>query len=259
MSRTKDYFMEIQEQRRDEWIAANCPDAEEDSEEWYDAAQEYGWYQDWMEEAAEQQYFEASLASIPDRLENAKDELQELEQLLQIAQPGIVLRMAFVQVVTVMDSFLMYSARALLNHEPHLNRFMQQATLLVAHKGQIRMLLDPKWSEQEPNVDTPVDVYRWRAQALVGKMTFQNHKSIRRYFTTMLTTPYDWPLDDLEVVIRTRNDLVHRNGVTASHEPVHIWPDRVRDAIRRVTSLIEAAAVTLLQEDSRFRTDDVVF
>ena len=130
------------------------PDAEEDSEEWYDAAQEYGWYQDWMEEAAEQHYFEASLASIPDRLENAKDELQELEQLLQIAQPGIVLRMAFVQVVTVMDSFLMYSARALLNHEPHLNRFMQQATLLVAdgveylsrHTGKPCLAI---WSDKE--------------------------------------------------------------------------------------------------------------
>ena len=204
MSRTKDYFMEIQEQRRDEWIVANFPNAEEDSEAWDDAAQEYGWYQDWLEEAAEQQYFEASLASIPDRLENAKSELQDLEQLLQIEQPGIVLRMAFVQTVTVMDSFLMYSARALLNHEPHLNRFMQHATSLVRNKEQRRDLLDPKWSEQEPDVDTPVNAYIWRAQALVGEMTFQNNKSIRRYFTTMLTTPYDWPLDDLEVVIRTR-------------------------------------------------------
>lgn len=39
------------------------------------AAQEYSWFQDWMEEAAEQQYFEAPLASIPDRLQDAKAEL----------------------------------------------------------------------------------------------------------------------------------------------------------------------------------------
>jgi hypothetical protein len=40
------------------------PDAEEGTPEWDAAAQEYSWFQDWMEEAAEQQYFEASLASI---------------------------------------------------------------------------------------------------------------------------------------------------------------------------------------------------
>ena len=33
------------------------PGAEEGTPEWDAAAQEYSWFQDWMEEAAEQQYF----------------------------------------------------------------------------------------------------------------------------------------------------------------------------------------------------------
>jgi hypothetical protein len=259
MSMTKDYFIEMEEQRRDAWIATNFPEAEEDSEEWDSAAQEFGWFQDWMEAAAEQQYFEASLASIPARQAEALKGLRELEELLESRQPNIVLCMTYIQTVSLLDSFLMYSARGLLNHESHLKIFMQQASSLVRNKEQRLKLLDPKWSEQEPEVNTPVNAYIWRAQALVAEMTFQKPRAIRRYFTTMLTTPHDWPLDDLEVVIRTRNDLVHRNGVSVNHEPIHIWPDKVLDAIRRVRALIEAAAGTLLQEDARFRSDDVEF
>lgn len=116
MGSMKELLFEMQEERRDEWIAENYPDAEEGTPEWDAAAQEYSWFQDWMEEAAEQQYFEASLASIPDRLQDAKAELDELESLMQFNQPGIVERMAYVHCVSVLDSFLMYSARALLSH-----------------------------------------------------------------------------------------------------------------------------------------------
>ena len=94
MGSMKELLFEMQEERRDEWIAENYPDTEEGTPEWDAAAQEYSWFQDWMEEAAEQQYFEASLASIPDRLQDAKAELDELESLMQFNQPRIVERMA---------------------------------------------------------------------------------------------------------------------------------------------------------------------
>lgn len=61
MGSMKELLFEMQEERRDEWIAENYPDAEEGTPEWDAAAQEYSWFQDWMEEAAEQQYFEARL------------------------------------------------------------------------------------------------------------------------------------------------------------------------------------------------------
>ncbi|HDW8678015.1 TPA: hypothetical protein RNA60_004394 [Escherichia coli] len=194
MGKMKELLFEIQEERTDEWIAENYTDAEEGTPEWDVAAQEYSWFQDWMEEAAEQQYFEASLASIPDRLQDAKDELFELENLMQFNQPGIVERMAYVHCVSVLDSFLMYSARALLNHPPHLQRFLQVADSLIANKEDRRKLRASKWVEQEPDTATPEKVYTWRAQSLVAKKTFQSHKVIDRYFSTMLATPHEWPL-----------------------------------------------------------------
>ena len=130
---------------------------------------------------------------------------------------------------------------------------------MVRNKEDRKVLRDPLWSEQEPDVNTPDKAYIWRAQALVSKMTFQNPKIITRYFSTMLVSPHDWKTEQLQVVINTRNDLVHRNGITLSHEPVDIWPDRVKDAIRLVSDFIEAAAATLIQEDALYRTDDEIF
>lgn len=259
MGKMKELLFEMQEERADEWIAENYPDAEEGTPEWDAAAQEYRWFQDWMEEAAEQQYFEASLASIPDRLQDAKDELFELENLMQFNQPRIVERMAYVHCVSVLDSFLMYSARALLNHPPHLRIFLQAADSLVPNKEDRRKLLASKWVEQEPDKDTPEKVYTWRAQSLVAKKTFQSHKVIGRYFSTMLTTPHEWPLQVLERVIKVRNALVHRNGVTESLEPVYISSGSVQNAICTVRAFITVAAETLLQEDALYRTDDGIF
>ncbi|MGD8165372.1 hypothetical protein [Pantoea sp. FN0307] len=255
----KELIFDMQKEHRDEWIAINYPEAEEGSKAWDHAIQEYQWFQDWLEEAAEQAHFEAKLASIPGRLHDAKVELQELERLLATIQPDIVLRMAFVHVVTVLDSFLMYSARALLSHSPHLQRFMKNATKLVRSEKERKALLNKKWFEQEPGLETPEQAFTWRAQAIVSKKTFQNPSAIKRYFELMLSTPHAWDYEELGVVIDTRNDLVHRNGFTLADEPVHIWPERVADAILRVSGFIEAAAETLLQEDDRFRDDGDCF
>lgn len=259
MGSMKELLFEMQEEQRDEWIAENYPDAEEGTPEWDAAAQEYSWFQDWMDEAAEQQCFEASLASIPDRLQDAKAELDELESLLQFNQPKIVERMAYVHCVSVPDSFLMYSARALLNHPPHLRIFLQAADSLIANKEDRRKLRASKWVEQEPDTVTPEKVYTWRAPSLVAKKTFQSHKVIGLYFSTMLTTPHEWPLQELEGVIKVRNALVHRNGVTKSLEPIYISQGSVQIAISTVRNFISVAAETLLQEDALYRMNDGIF
>ena len=178
---------------------------------------------------------------------------------MQFNQPGIVERMAYVHCVSVLDSFLMYSARALLNHPPHLQRFLQVADSLIANKEDRRKLRASKWVEQEPDTATPEKVYTWRAQSLVAKKTFQSHKVIGRYFSTMLATPHEWPLQELERVIKVRNALVHRDGVTESLEPVYISSGSVQNAICTVRAFITAAAETLLQEDALYRTDDGAF
>ena len=75
----------------------------------------------------------------------------------------------------------------------------------------------------------------------------------------MLVTPHNWASEQMQVVIDTRNDLVHRNGITPNHVEVQIWPNRVKDTIRIIFDFIDTAAATLLQEDARYRTDNDTF
>ncbi|EFZ4562092.1 hypothetical protein BL992_000027 [Shigella flexneri] len=86
MGSIKELLFDIQEEWRHEWISINYPEAEEETLEWDAATQEYSWFRDWMEEAAEQQHFEASLNCIPERLQEALDELHELQGLLETEQ-----------------------------------------------------------------------------------------------------------------------------------------------------------------------------
>lgn len=75
----------------------------------------------------------------------------------------------------------------------------------------------------------------------------------------MLTTQHDWPLQELEGLIKTRNALAHRNGVTDSLEPVYISSACVQEAIKTVSVFIDVAAEALLQEDALYRSDDDTF
>lgn len=249
MGSMKELLFEMQEERANEWIAENYPDAEEGTPEWDAAAQEYSWFQDWMKEAAEQQYFEASLASIPARLRDARAELVALSELIRTSQPHIVLRMALVHAVTVLDSFLMYSARALLVHPDKLEAYQQHAAQLVRNPKDRKAMVSTDWFEQQPGTATPPDVYRWRAQAQVARVTFQTAQVIRDHFSVLLDAPVDWPLALLKPVVTTRNDLVHRNGVSVYDEPVYIGQERVEHAITCISQIVEAAGTTLVQEE----------
>ncbi|ECU4904838.1 hypothetical protein FVR98_19900 [Salmonella enterica] len=62
-----------------------------------------------------------------------------------------------------------------------------------------------------------------------------------------------------QCLIKIRNALVHRNGVTESLEPVYISSGSVQNAICTVRAFITVAAETLLQEDALYRTDDGIF
>lgn len=105
----------------------------------------------------------------------------------------------------------------------------------------------------------PLNVYLWRARDIVGTLTFQSPWAIKRYFSTMLNTAHDWPLDEIKAVIDTRNDLIHRNGITPLLEPVRIGTKDVSEAIPLISRFIEMAAETLLQEDAPYRSDDNSF
>lgn len=245
-----------------EWILATYPGIEEGTEEWEQAEQEYCDWCDFRSAILDQIWFEDSLNDIGDRYAHALAELDNLQPLQAGEHPGIVRRLAYAHCVTVMEAFLMYAACALLNYPALLARFHEKKSAFL--REDIVKSLDaayrrerdnhepciwhgrevPGQNELELTGETLADrqIYKSRAQAAIGALAFHNLKRVKSYFTAMLTTPPDWPLDEiLEDLITTRQDLVHRNGVTKNKQPITIAPTDLANAVEIVRRLITQA------------------
>ncbi|HCU0429582.1 TPA: hypothetical protein OUE92_001740 [Serratia marcescens] len=260
---------------RIEWIFATYPGVVEGTEEWEQAEQDYD---DWCEfqlAILEQIWFEASLNDIADRYTHAITELDNLLPLQADYQPGIVRRLAYAHCVTVMEAFLMYGACALLNHAPHLARFHDKKSKFL--RGGVVKKLDivyrrerdnnepclirarevPGQDEMELTAVTFADLqlYKSKAKAEVGSLTFHNLKKVKDFFDVMLTTSPDWPLAEdgvLKKLIETRQDLVHRNGVTKDNQPITIAPTELANAVETVRSFITLAYNDLQAEMAHY-------
>ncbi|MDK9421978.1 hypothetical protein PO857_004321 [Pectobacterium carotovorum] len=252
MGSVKELLFEAQEAQREEWIAEQYPEAEEGSEEFDSAALAYGWMLDALADDAERQWFQDSLNDLDDRYRHAVGELDELNALVTSAQSNIALRLAYAHTVTVMEAFLMYSARALLSDPAHLARFdsrvaplplfrkpLAQCKAEVLHNTQKRA---DGTAAEDPNLK------RRTAQLFVSRQTFHNLEHMNRYFRLVLETPPEWPVDRLVNIVATRQHLVHRNGVNKDDEPVSIGHWELADAIAVVRLFIDAVALTLRQE-----------
>lgn len=257
MGSMKELLFEMQEERASKWIEENFPDAEEGTPEWEIAAQNHGWMLDDQAEQAEWQWFQDSLNDLDDRYTHAVRELDELKELVNSAQAGIVFRMAYAHTVTVMEAFLMYSARALLNDAEHLDRFYSRIAPAFRKKiSQCRseVLRETQRPSDEFSVDE-ADLKRRTAQLFVSRQTFHNLDNLQNYFSSVLELPYEWPFIPLEYIVDTRQDLVHRNGVSEHDEQVRIGSWHLTEAITNVRAFVDAVALTLRRETG---ADDVL-
>ena len=243
----KDMMIDIEAERFNEWLEENYPDVVPESEEWEQAANLYYWEQEALADQAQWDHehglFVVSLNDVHQRHRHARQELQKLHALLDREQPELVYRMSFVHAVTVMEAYLMYCARALLEHDWPLKRFRDEYYL-----NSERVKKNKKQSLREMELD----MFRPAARNYVSRMTFHNVKTIERYFSAVLHTPPVWPVKPLDIIADWRNDLVHRNGVDEHDVPRGISAQQLQNALQRVSDLIEAAHRSLCQEVDYF-------
>jgi len=252
MGSMKELMFEMQQEKADEWIEENYPDAEEGTPEWEIAAQDYGWMLDDLAEQAEWQWFQDSLNDLDDRYIHAVHELDELKELVNSAQAGIVFRMAYAHTVTVMEAFMMYSARALLNDLAHLDRFYKHFASNTKVNSALRKCAQAvlENTQKHPDGFPPDDTLQRRrtAQLYVSQQTFHNLDNLKNYFSSVLEVPYEWPFAPLKYIVDTRQDLVHRNGVSKHDEQVRIGSWHLTNAISDVRAFVDAVALTLRRE-----------
>lgn len=183
------------------------------------------------------------LNNVQERYQHAIQELKKLYALLDTEQPELVYRMSFVHAVTVMEAYLMYCARALLEHDWPLQRF-RDAYYLKSER-----IKNP---EKHAALEMALSMFRPAARNLVSRMTFHNIKTIERYFCAVLHIPPVWPLKPLGIISDWRNDLVHRNGVDEHDLPREISVHQLQNALQKVSDLIEAAHMSLRLEVDYF-------
>lgn len=185
----------------------------------------------------------ASLNNVHQRYLHASQELKKLHALLDEKQPELVYRMSFVHAVTVMEAYLMYCARALLEEDRPLERYFEEYYLPFAKVGK---------KEKQAAREMELTKFRPVAKNVVASMTFHNVKTIERYFGTVLHIPPVWPIEPLGIIADWRNDLVHRNGVDEHDVPRVISAQQLHSALQKVSDLIEAADHSLRLEVDYF-------
>lgn len=256
MGSAKELMWELQQERFEAWAAEKYPEVEPDTPEWETIGQIYSDWQDFLSDEAYEDYqrekLSASLNSVDARCQHAFTELKTLQELSLEFQPDIVLRMAWVHAVSVMEACLMYCARALLNHDPHLRRFRSNQHTLRLRKNQARLLDDCCRSE------APADAYRQAVQAIVSRMTFHNVELINRYFGAVLGQPHEWPMGRLRHIVETRHDLVHRNGISEYDTETVVGRYQLEGAIRDITLFLEAFHITMQAETAAYRKEENV-
>ena len=254
MGSMKEYMMDLQEERFETWAAEHYPEVSPDTPEWEQIANYYSWEQ----EAQEEQFYEemllarheedlrdrASLDDIELRFQHAMSELDELGPLNAVRQPELICRIGVDHSVSVMDSFLMYCARALLNHDWPRRRFREEYFLRFAIK-------------KDRSIPHLHDLFLFRdsARRYIAKSSFQSAWFIERYFSTVMHFPCDWPLFTLPQVSELRNSLVHRGGYTQTGSRVDISPVEFSRAISVVRAIIETAMASLRLEQEFFKND----
>ncbi len=247
MGSAKEHMWEVQEERFEAWAAEHYGEVEPDTEKWEQIRQFYSWEQEALAELAQSEHeldlFSASLDNVHQRYLHANQELKKLHFLLESQQPELVYRMSYVHAVTVMEAYLMYCARALLEHEWPLRRFLDAYYLRSE-----RISKKDKLAAREMDIS----LFRPAARSYVSRMTFHNIKTIEHYFATVLHVPPVWPLRPLAVITQWRNDLVHRNGVTENDLPTDISPQQLQSALKKVYELIDAADMSMRQEIDLF-------
>ncbi|PTA87959.1 hypothetical protein C9415_25710 [Kluyvera sp. Nf5] len=247
MESMKDLMLDIEAERFDEWLAENYPDVIPDSDEWEQAANLYYWEQEAIADQAQWDHehglFVASLNNVHQRYLHANQELKKLWALLDNPQPELVYRMSFVHALTIMEAYLMYCARALLEHDWPLQRFRD------AYYLKSTRIKNP---EKHAALEMELSMFRPAARNFVSRMTFHNVKTIEHYFGAVLYITPVWPVKPLGIIADWRNDLVHRNGVDEHDVPRVISAQQLQNALQKVSDLIAAADMSLRLEIDYF-------
>ncbi|BCV46187.1 hypothetical protein TUM17379_32050 [Shewanella algae] len=220
-------MIEMENERADLWIRErlNDEDADEDSEEYQQLAEEYSNLQEFLREQAE---FEEELNWLRENgssiiHKNFIEEINGLKSVLKSAnvsnKPYMIYRMTYAHSVTLLEAFLGDTIKALVSESN--DNFMRSMGIDELKKARYSL---------EFLALNNVDAKSLAIKEL-SKILYHNIPKVKKMFEVILNQ--DIPIDISKVVqiTKTRHDIVHRNGMTHDGEAIILTDHDICEAI----------------------------
>ncbi|KYN87786.1 hypothetical protein ATY36_02775 [Vibrio cidicii] len=233
LSSIKDYLFEMQELQADEWIRERLSDdsLDEDSDEYQELAEEYSNYQEHLREEAEWQaelqwlkdngssnihsIFVSELDALRIMFDSNLNNPQKKAFLLHT---NIVVKMSYAYAVTLLESYLGDTLRALIS---------QDEQLLKNALRKFKVLKNVKLADvAETDLDIKSLVLRY-----VGDVLYHNIPNVIEMYEQVLGVKLEIDISKVIKITKLRHDIVHRNGRTIDGSTISIGAQDFTQAI----------------------------
>lgn len=180
-------------------------------------------------------YLVASATSNTEYFQTFLEGIKNVQRLLQLEPPmneqkAILNRLLYANVVSLMETFLADAITNLVQNNLSLKRKLIEKVPTFS-KSTITKSEAFAWFER---IDKEVADY------LQSDVTYHNIFTVEKLYRSVLDVRFPPPdnLADLSRIIKTRHDIVHRNGKTVEGETIILSPNDVKFAIKTVSEFI---------------------
>lgn len=229
MSKVKEHFFEVQQERRNAWIQERLGNDEcsEGSEAWEALANEYSNMMDAYADEAEYRWLERH--SYNELYNGFVTELALASDLLKLGQGNIhnytVCKMVYVHAVTLLESLIGTIVRTLVVSD---KAFMANVASKIddLNKGRKYSL---KEIAEHPNGHESLIL------KILSNLTYHNPSTIKTVLHAVVgIRMVGLDLSEISAICDKRHDIVHRNGMTIDDEPIHLEPLEVQQAMNMI-------------------------
>ncbi|HAJ5592316.1 TPA: hypothetical protein HMV87_22485 [Escherichia coli] len=220
MGATKDWVMQVEESRREEWIRErlSSPDLEEDSEEWQLLEKDYDEYQDFLSDMAMEEYENEKWLKQHPHTEIYKIAINLLEQIKEEGKQStseVFIKMKIAHIVTIMENCLSEMIKSVvLSHNRYVENAIRNINELKAKNISLSELINKESNANKYVQEYLSDILYHRIQLVVEiyKAVLQPKQYPR------------FPLKNINELMKLRHDIVHRNGKTkTTDEKIHTF------------------------------------
>ncbi len=231
MSRTTEYWFEVQEELRENWIRDHLSD--EYSEEWDELAQEYDLIHEGLREAAE---FEAEYRWLREQTyselhDKFVSEISTLKELISTSvafhHEDAFFKMIYAHAVTLLETFLGDTAISLVIENP---KYFANSI------SKVDELKKTKFSLTEISEES--DGAKGLAVKTLSTVLYHNIPKAKRILESIIGSSLSVAIDKVGYITSVRHDIVHRNGKTLDGEKIDIDREITSQAIEDIESFV---------------------